>query len=91
MYLFNISVAISMVYQRAVYDTKDKMTEVLGFEGLEISEVNQSYRYLLNYLNQSDEKIEINNSNSIWNNISAHIKEDFISVNQDVFDALVTS
>ena len=90
---FNISVALSMVYQGAGSDTKDQMTTVLGFDNLEMKEVNESYSYLLNHLNQFDEKIEINNANSIWLNslLGDVIKENFKSVNQEIFDALVAS
>ncbi|TYQ16905.1 UNVERIFIED_CONTAM: serpin B [Acetivibrio alkalicellulosi] len=88
---FNISVALSMVNQGAGSETKDQLKRTLGFEGLRDSEVNQSYKYLLNYLNQFDQKIKINNSNSIWNNTLwiDRINENFISVNQDIFNAWV--
>jgi len=90
---FGISTALSMVYQGAKSDTKDEMAKVLGFEGLDITEVNNSYKYLLEYYSQLDEKVKLKNSSSIWNNSlkSNLIKEDFISVNKDVFNALVES
>ncbi|MDQ2085155.1 serpin family protein [Herbivorax sp. ANBcel31] len=90
---FNISVALSMVYQGADSETKDEIAEVLGFDNLEIEDVNASYKYLLDYFDQLDNKIKINNANSIWlNSLQGDvIKDDFQSVNEDVFDALVSS
>ncbi|HOM01961.1 MAG TPA: serpin family protein [Acetivibrio sp.] len=88
---FGISTALSMVYQGAEFDTKEEMAKVLGYEGLDIKEVNKSYKYLLKYFAQLDEKVKLKNSNSIWNNSlkGDAIKEDFISANRDVFNALV--
>jgi len=79
-----------MVYQGAKSDTREEMAKVLGYEGLDIEEVNKSYKYLLQYFNGLDNDTKIKSSNSIWMN-SLHgnaIKEDFISTNKDVFDAL---
>jgi len=87
---FGISTALSMVYQGAKSDTREEMAKVLGYEGLDIEEVNKSYKYLLQYFNGLDNDTKIKSSNSIWMN-SLHgnaIKEDFISTNKDVFDAL---
>ena len=91
---FCISTALSILYQGAGTDTREEMTKVLGYEGLEIAEVNNSYKYLLNYFNQLSEEVKLKNSNSIWINSLIGdniIKDDFISTNQDVFDALVES
>jgi len=48
---FGISTALSMVYQGAKSDTREEMAKVLGYEGLDIEEVNKSYKYLLQYFN----------------------------------------
>ncbi|TYQ12703.1 UNVERIFIED_CONTAM: serpin B [Acetivibrio alkalicellulosi] len=90
---FNISVALSMVCQGASTTTKNEIIQLLGFEGLDILQINQSYRYLLNHLNRSNEKIKINNSSSIWKNklFGDSIDDDFTSVNQEIFDSFVAS
>lgn len=90
---FGISTALSMVYQGAKSDTRKEMAKALGFEGLDITEINKSYKCLLKYFGQLDEKVKLKNSNSIWNNSlrSNAIKEDFISANKDVFNAVVES
>ncbi|HHX17782.1 MAG TPA: proteinase IV [Clostridium sp.] len=91
---FCISTALSILYQGAGSDTKEEMTKVLGYESLEIAEVNKSYKYLLNYFNQLTEDVKLKNSNSIWINSLLGdniIKADFISTNQDVFNTLVES
>lgn len=88
---FGISTALSMVYQGAGSDTKDEMAKVLGYDGLEISEVNKSYKYLLKYFSELNQDVKLKNSNSIWiNSLMGNVfKEDFISTNKDVFNTLV--
>lgn len=88
---FGISTALSMVYQGAKSDTKEEMAKVLGYDELEISDVNNSYKYLLKYFNELDQNVKVKNSNSIWNNslMGNTIKDSFISANKDVFNASV--
>ncbi|TYQ13072.1 UNVERIFIED_CONTAM: serine protease inhibitor/Leucine-rich repeat (LRR) protein [Acetivibrio alkalicellulosi] len=89
----NISMALSMVYQGSSSVTRDEMSKVLGYEGIDIEDINEYYKSLFSYLNQCDDKIQLTTANSIWLNsmLDDTIKKDFISVNQDVFDAFVTS
>jgi len=79
--------ALSMVYQGAESDTREEMAKVLGYEGLDIEEVNKSYKLLLKYFNELIGNVKLKNSNSIWKNSLKGdvIKEDFISVNKDVY------
>lgn len=89
---FTLSTALSILYQGAGSDTKEEMTKVLGYEGLEIKEINNSYKYLLNYFSWLNEDVKLKNSNSIWINsiIGNNIfEESFISTNKDVFNALI--
>jgi len=65
---FGISMALSMVYQGAESDTREEMAKVLGYEGLDIEEVNKSYKLLLKYFNELIGNVKLKNSNSIWKN-----------------------
>ncbi|NLD49731.1 MAG: proteinase IV [Clostridiaceae bacterium] len=89
---FSISTALSMALQGARDKTKDEMTKTLGYDGVNIENINLSYRNLLGYLNQEDGKVKLNISNSLWLNqfmINDKIKvnPEFISVNEQIFDA----
>lgn len=89
---FTVSTALSILYQGAGSDTKEEMAKVLGYDGLDIKEVNSSYKYLLNYFSQLNEDVKLKNSNSIWINSLIGdniIKQNFISTNKDVFNALI--
>lgn len=86
----SISTALSMTYQGAATTTKDAMAKALGYSGIEDSRLKESYQNLIPYLNQLDEKIELNISNSVWVREGEEIKEDFLTANKDVFKASVT-
>jgi serine protease inhibitor len=83
----SISTALSMAYQGAGTTTKDAMAKALGYQGMDIGEVNKSYQNLLRYLRQADSKVELNISNSIWIRDGIQVKDDFLSVNKDIFNA----
>ncbi len=85
----SISTALTMTYNGALGDTLAQMEKGLRYEGLIIHEVNETYSNLLPYLSQTDKKVELNICNSIWYRQGEAIKEEFISTNQNVFDAEV--
>lgn len=85
----SISQVLSMAYNGAGSSTKEVMEKVLGFSGLDITAVNESSKNLINYLNQIDEKIELNIANSIWVSNDTDIKEDFLMTNEDNYNAKV--
>jgi len=67
------------------------MLEGLRYENVEIETINNSYKNLISHLNQSDDKIDLNISNSIWYRQGEPINNDFININKDVFRAQVSS
>jgi len=85
----SISTALSMTLNGAVGDTKTDMIHGLRYDGVEIEEINNTYKNLLLYLDNVDEKVELNISNSIWYRQGEAIKEEFFNVNKDIFDAEV--
>lgn len=87
----SISTALAMTYQGAGTTTKEAMAKALGYMGIDDVKLNESYKNLIRYLKQLDSKLELNISNSLWIREGEHIKEDFISINKDVFDASVFS
>ncbi|WP_427340756.1 serpin family protein [Caloranaerobacter sp. DY30410] len=86
---FSISAALSMTYQGANGTTKEVMSNALRYKEIDINILNESYKNLLRYLKQVDSKIELDINNSIWIREGENIKEDFLSVNREVFDAYI--
>ncbi len=87
----SISTALTMTYQGAETTTREAMAKALGYTGIEDEKLNESYRNLLRYLKRLDKKVELNIGNSLWIREGEAIKEDFLSVNRDIFDASATS
>lgn len=86
----SISAALSMTYQGAGGATREAMAEALNYKGLDIKTLNSSYKNLLDYLKQADSKIELNINNSIWMRKGEKIKEDFLKVNKNIFNAHIS-
>ena len=84
----SISTALTMTYQGAKTTTKEAMAKALGYSGIENEELNGSYKNLLRYLAQVDNKVELNIGNSIWIRDGEEIEESFITINKDIFKAL---
>jgi serine protease inhibitor len=87
----SISTALSMTLNGAKGETLNDMLEGLRYENVEIETINNSYKNLISHLNQSDDKIDLNISNSIWYRQGEPINNDFININKDVFRAQVSS
>lgn len=87
---FSISTALSMTYQGAEASTKEAMAKTLGYDGIGDEKLNESYKNLIPYLEQLDKKVQLDIGNSLWVREGESLREDFLSVNKDVFNASVT-
>ncbi len=85
----SISAALTMTYNGAETTTKKSMEETLEFTGLNRDEVNSGFKYVNEYLNKIDKKIELSIANSIWIREGEIINQDFVDINQDAFDAWI--
>jgi len=78
----SISTALSMTYNGAVGETLKQMEKGLKYTDLDKNIVNTTYKNLMAYLSQVDEKVDLTISNSIWYRQGETIKQDFIDVNK---------
>lgn len=86
----SISAALAMTYNGAGTSTARAMAETLQYSGIDIETLNAGYKNLLAYLNNADSKLELNISNSIWFRKGQEIKQEFLSLNQNSFNAYIT-
>lgn len=86
----SISTVLSMTLQGAGTTTKDGMMKTLKYDGANLNKINESYRYMLDYYDKIDKKIQLDINNSIWIKEGKKVKEDFIDINKDVYNAYVT-
>jgi len=85
----SVSMALGMAYNGAGGATKDAMQEALELQGLDLLQVNESYRDLIQLLRGLDPAVEFRIANSIWYDEAYEFQQDFLSVNREYFDAEV--
>jgi len=85
----SISYALGMTYNGAEGTTLEAFNNVLHFGELTNTEVNESYKDLMDQLVTLDEKVEFSIANSIWYREGYTCEEDFLVTNETYFDAVV--
>jgi len=85
----SISLALAMVYNGTNGDTKKQMEDMLHKSGLTPDDINQSYKELVSALSSHDPKVELAISNAIFYRNSFSVKNDFITTNQNYYQAEV--
>jgi serpin B len=83
----SISVALTMAYNGAEGDTKKEMQETLELNGLTESEINGSYKTLINALLKLDDDVIFNIANAIFYADIFTVKPGFLEINRNVYDA----
>jgi len=83
------ALALAMTYNGANGTTKEAMELTLKKEGMEISEINQSYKDLIEGLQSVDPKVTLDIANSIWYRNGFNVLQDFIQTNSNYFNAQV--
>ncbi|UCC84580.1 MAG: serpin family protein [Gemmatimonadota bacterium] len=86
----SVAMALGMTYNGAAGETQQAMQETLELQGLTLDEVNESYRSLIDLLRNLDPNVEFVLANSIWYRNDLPVKQEFLDVNQEYFDAEVT-
>ena len=85
----SVSMALGMTYNGADSTTLEAMHETLEYGNLSINEVNESYQSLIKLLTELDPKVIFDIANSIWYREGFSVENDFLTTNQDYFDAIV--
>lgn len=85
----SISLALAMVYTGTSGDTKKQMEDMLHKSGLTPDDINQSYKELVAALSSHDPKVELAISNAIFYRNTFSVKNDFITTNQNYYQAEV--
>lgn len=83
----SISVALTMAYNGSDGDTKKEMQETLELNGLTDSEINGSYKTLINALLDLDDDVIFKIANSIFYADIFTVKPAFLDINRNIYDA----
>jgi serpin B len=85
----SVAMALGMTYNGAEGSTREAMQQTLELQGLDLQEVNESYRSLIDLLRGLDPSVEFRIANSIWYDEKYDFQQDFLDVNREYFDAEV--
>ncbi len=85
----SVAMALGMTYNGAVSMTQEAMQETLELQNLSLEEVNGAYRDLIDLLSGLDRSVQFLLANSIWYRQGLQVREDFLDVNREFFDAQV--
>ncbi len=85
----SVAMALGMTYNGAAGTTQQAMQDVLELQGMDLQEVNESYRSLIDLLRNLDPRVEFTLANSIWYRNTMTFEQDFLDLNRDYFDAEV--
>jgi len=86
----SVSMALGMTRNGAAGGTLEAMTNTLGFAGMSDTDINESYKYIIETFTGLDPKVKLQIANSIWYRNTFSVEQPFIVTNQQYFDASVT-
>ena len=87
----SIALALAMTFNGASGDTKTAMENALRKTGFTAEEINTSYKSLISALVSVDPKVLLEIANSIWYREGFNVLKEFVSINQEYYDAQVRS
>ncbi|MCF8302958.1 MAG: hypothetical protein K9I94_06740 [Bacteroidales bacterium] len=76
------SVALTMLYNGAVGETKRTLHNILHFDKMTSGEVNQQYRKLLLSLSRCDTNINLGLANALWVSMDLEVNQRFVAKNR---------
>ena len=85
----SLNMALGMLFNGTSGDTRTEMAEALDFTGLTESEINAFYQKMSQALIEIDPLTDMDIANSIWHRTGFPVKQPFIDINRQYFDAMV--
>jgi serpin B len=85
----SVSIALGMAWNGANGETKTEMANALKMSGMTEDEINEYYQIMLSALPEVDPSTKLNIANSIWYRESFPVKDEYLKVNSDYFNAEV--
>ncbi len=86
----SVTMALAMAYNGAATTTAEAMRSTLELDGMTVAEVNEGYRSLIELLRNLDPHVHFQIANSVWYRQDYAVKQSFLDVNRDYYDAQVT-
>ena len=86
----SVSTALGMTMNGAKGETYNQMRETLGFNGLELEEINEGYNILAERLKTADPKVKMQIANSVWSKQGFAVEDEFKDKLEKYFAAKAT-
>ncbi|MBN2280011.1 MAG: serpin family protein [Candidatus Marinimicrobia bacterium] len=83
----SVSMALGMVYNGAVGDTKTEIAQMLGLSGHSDQEINEYYHKMITLLPKLDDQVKLEIANSIWVREGFSVEPEFLNINIAYFHA----
>jgi serpin B len=83
------SMALGMTLNGANGETFDAMSATLGFGGLDLRQINTSYRTLIELLVDLDPAVGVAIANSIWHSRNVTLQNEFLGNVRDAFESRI--
>ena len=87
----SVAMALGMTYNGARGATRDSMQLALELAGMDIQQVNEAYGSLIDLLRNLDPSVEFRIANSIWYRQGLPVRQEFIDLNRQYFDAEIAA
>lgn len=87
----SVSLALAMTYNGAAGTTKTEMEKTLKLYGLTTTQINSAHKALVNALQSTDPDVLLEIANAIYYRKGLQVKSNFVEINQESYDAEVTS
>ena len=88
---YSMSAALGMLYNGAEGKTKTEIAKVLGMSDYTPEEINEYYQELTTALLAVDPNSSLSLANAIWANKGVTLKNSFVDLNKDYYDAEVST
>ncbi len=85
----SVSIALGMAWNGATGDTKSEMETALKMNGMSADDINGYYKIMQTTLPSIDPSTKLSIANSLWYNEEFSVKQDFLTVNKNYFDAYI--
>jgi len=86
----SVHMALAMAWNGAATSTRIQITEAMYFPDIPDQQINEGYRRLMADLLSVDKKVAMDIANSVWYRQGFSVKNDFLNLNRDYFDADVS-
>jgi serine protease inhibitor len=86
----SLHIALGMLLNGAEKETADEIQKTLQMQGIPVSDLNNSYKTLINDLPVADSKVSLGLANSMWYKTGFQVENDFQDVLKTSFNSQIT-